>query len=340
MLDDPACPTVCAAAINQVLQAAQRFGVEPEQLLKPGHLQPEWLQQADERLPVERLFEVYRLASELCDCPDIGLYVGRIAYFRGLNLLLYMSTICNSFKDYLNLVPSVSKVSGDIGVVVIEREGEFIRLDWLPLQDATRHERFLSDEVLASSQAIVNSLCVDTIPVRRAHFTYARPGDTSMLEQVFGLELYFNRPTSCLFFDRQVLRSPIIKLDYELSVGFGSALRGLFEDEQASDPFLLSVRRELIKALPGGEVTIDHLATELGVSRRTLQRRLSEKETHFMQVLSAVRAELAARYLDDKRLGITDIAFLLGYSDPASFSTAFRGWYGTSPSDFRAADYG
>lgn len=90
-----------------------------------------------------------------------------------------------------------------------------------------------------------------------------------------------------------------------------------------------------MKALPAGEVTIDHLATELGVSRRTLQRRLAERETHFMQVLSEVRSELAARYLSDKRLGITEIAFLLDYSDPASFSTAFRGWYGTSPSEYR-----
>ena len=55
-----------------------------------------------------------------------------------------------------------------------------------------------------------------------------------------------------------------------------------------------------------------------------------------MQVLAEVRAELAVRYLADNRLGITEIAFLLGYSDLASFSTAFRGWYRMSPTEYRA----
>jgi AraC-like DNA-binding protein len=336
MVDSTGKPTVYASAINQVLQAAGRFGVNREQLLALEHLEPGWLSQPDERLPVERLFEVYRLAAEFSRCPDLGLYVGRVNFFRGLNLLLYMSTICSTFKDYLNLVPSILKMAGDIGEVVIERDQELLRLEWRPLVESTAQERFLSDEILGSSQAIVNALCIDPIPVRRAHFSYPKPKDTSQLELVFGQELHFDQEVSCLFFDRIALRSPVIQLDYELSEGFTHSLRDLFEDEQTKDPFLASVRRELIKALPAGEVTIDHLATELGVSRRTLQRRLAERDTHFMQVLSEVRAELAARYLNDKRLGITEIAFLLGYSDPASFSTAFRSWYGSTPSEFRA----
>lgn len=230
--DNPAGhPTVYAAAINQVLQAARRFGVNSEQLLALDHLQPGWLAQPDERLPVERLFEVYRLAAEFSRCPDIGLYVGRISYFRGLNLLLYMSTICSTFRDYLNLVPSALRLSGDIGEVVIEREGEFLRLEWRPLNEVSSRERFLSDEVLASSQAIVNALCIDPIPVRRAHFTYAQPKDLAQLHLVFGTDLHFEQAVSCLFFDRSALKSPVIQLDYELSEGFTHSLQDLFEDE-------------------------------------------------------------------------------------------------------------
>ena len=90
-----------------------------------------------------------------------------------------------------------------------------------------------------------------------------------------------------------------------------------------------------MRLLPAGEMSIDKVAAELNVSRRTLQRRLSERDTHFLQVLQDVRSGLAERYLADKRLGITQIAFLLGYTDQASFSSAFKSWHGKSPSEYR-----
>ena len=317
------------------MQVAERFGVSRERLLALDQLEPEWLRRAEDRLPVERFYEIYRLAARETGQPDLGLYVGRVAHFTGLNLLLYMSTICRSFRDYLNLVPSILRLRGDIGEVVIERDGDYIRLDWCPLQPHTASERFLSDEVLSTSMAIVNTLCIDPILVRKAHFTYDQPENLEALQDTFGGQLLFNQARSSLFFDRQVLNSPVIKLDYELQAELTSALQDLFEEEITSDPFLRSLRQALAHALPRGDTSIDTLATELGVSRRTLQRRLTSRNTHFMEVLQEVRAELATRYLADNRLGITEIAFLLGYSDQASFSAAFRGWYQRSPSEYR-----
>jgi AraC-like DNA-binding protein len=329
-------PTVSASSVNLVLQVAERFGLPRRDMLGLLQLQPDWLGHPDDRLPVARLLDAYRLASELTGIGDIGLYVGRAQHFCGLNLQLYMSTICQTFRDYLNLVPSVLRLRGDIGEVALVREDEFIRMEWRPLQADTAKERFLSDDLLTSSQAIVNTVCIDPIRVRRAHFTYPEPADTSELVATFGSDLRFGQPVSCLFLDRSSLGSPIIKLDYELQEEFTTGLRDLFEPESTGDPFLHITRQAVARGLPSGEQSIDALATELGVSRRTLQRRLTQRGTHYMQVLSEVRAELATRYLADNRLGVTEIAFLLGYSGQAAFSTAFKGWYGVSPTEYRA----
>lgn len=324
------------AGFNTLLQAAARFGVSRHQMLAALNLEPEWLRHRDARLPVVLYFDAFRLAAELGECKDIGIYAGRINYFNGLTLLLYMSTICRTFREYLNLVPSILRMRGDIGQVSIEREGALIRLEWRPQQQESESERFLSDEILSCSAAIVNTLCVDPIVVQRAEFTYTAPADQSLLRQYFGDKLQFGRPVSCLYFDAACLKSPIINLDFELDEGLAAAMQDLFESEPTTDPFLLTLRQALSQAMPSGDLHIDKLATELGVSRRTLQRRLASRDTHFMQVLGEVRAELAVRYLADKRLGVTEIAFLLGYSDLAAFSTAFRGWYGSSPSEHRA----
>jgi AraC-like DNA-binding protein len=98
---------------------------------------------------------------------------------------------------------------------------------------------------------------------------------------------------------------------------------------------LFSLKQSIAQYLPEGDVTIDKLASKLNVSRRTLQRRLSERNTSFLNVLQEVRSQVALRYLADDRLAITEIAFLLGYADQGSFSSAFKGWHGVSPRDYR-----
>ena len=94
------------------------------------------------------------------------------------------------------------------------------------------------------------------------------------------------------------------------------------------------MRRSIVKALPSGAMSIDSIAEELSISRRTLQRRLSERNTHFLNEVQDIRSAIASRLLKNQQMGITEIAFLLGYADSSSFSTAFKSWHGISPKDY------
>jgi len=75
-----------------------------------------------------------------------------------------------------------------------------------------------------------------------------------------------------------------------------------------------------------------HVARRLGLSQRTLARRLAREGLSFSKLLSELRLELARRYLVDERLSISDVAWLLGYQDVAAFSNAFKRWTGKAPS--------
>ncbi|MBA3510394.1 AraC family transcriptional regulator [Sphingomonas sp.] len=96
------------------------------------------------------------------------------------------------------------------------------------------------------------------------------------------------------------------------------------EVEQAIEPLLGS-----------GEVSIDRVASELGMSRQTLYRRLKAEGTTFEEVLDAKRRQLAIRYLRLDRSSVKAAAYKLGFSDPAAFSRAFKRWTGIRPSSFR-----
>jgi AraC-like DNA-binding protein len=93
----------------------------------------------------------------------------------------------------------------------------------------------------------------------------------------------------------------------------------------------------LLEQLSSGELSEEQMAQRLHMSRRTLQRKLAEAQTTYQKLLEDTRRDLALRYLEDPRHSITDITFLLGFSQQSAFTRAFRRWTGMSPTDYRAA---
>lgn len=95
-------------------------------------------------------------------------------------------------------------------------------------------------------------------------------------------------------------------------------------------------RAALLELIPVGFVGVDHVASKLALSRRTLQRRLADEGTSFKDILAGIRLELATHYIHHSGLPYTQISFLLGYDDPNSFFRAFNAWTGTTPERVRA----
>ena len=312
------------------------MGANKEKLLSAVGVDTLALLDRDKRISVDALLRLYELADIQTNSPDIGLYVGRVAFTNNMNLQLYMSTICRSLREYLNLIPSTLKFFGDIGEVHVHPEEDVICLQWKPLVGATNQQRYLVDTILVFASMIVNSLCIRPISLQKIKFSYPKPDDICFLTEIFGNNLLFNQPSSGIYYSRKVLDYPVIHLDNELARPLADPLQHLFSGNHSEDDLLIALRLSITKLLPSDEMTIDKVAGDLCVSKRTLQRRLSVRDKQFLQVLQCIREELAMCYLSDNRLSLTDISLLLGYTDHSSFSSVFKSWTGQSPRDFRA----
>jgi AraC-like DNA-binding protein len=105
----------------------------------------------------------------------------------------------------------------------------------------------------------------------------------------------------------------------------------------ARDRSAAAVRHMMVEHLGETTVTPEIVARALAVSQRTLSRRLADEGTSFRHILDDVRREFACALLHDRTLSVADVAFFLGYSEPAAFNRSFRRWTGQTPRAFRSS---
>ena len=97
----------------------------------------------------------------------------------------------------------------------------------------------------------------------------------------------------------------------------------------------IRTKAKITELLPSGSVNEEKIAAILNLSVRSMQRKLKEEGSSFKELLNQTRQELAEQYIENSRLSINEITYLLGFSDPANFSRAFKRWHGVSPSQYR-----
>ena len=98
---------------------------------------------------------------------------------------------------------------------------------------------------------------------------------------------------------------------------------------------IAQVRAAFVELLPSGDCSKENVAARLNMSERTLQNQLTERDTSYRDLLNETRRELAEQYMCQGLHSVSEVAFLLGFSEISSFSRVFRSWTGVSPSEFR-----
>ena len=165
-------------------------------------------------------------------------------------------------------------------------------------------------------------------------FRHPAPRDTSAIEAFFKAPVRFGCAESQLVLEAAALATPLLKADPDLAAFFAHRADDLLERHSAeglAQRLRALLEGELGRVLP----TLETAATRLGVSARTLRRRLQEEGTTFQDTLDETRCELAKRHLGEDKLPLGEVAFLLGFSEPSAFHRAFKRWTGQTPLSYR-----
>jgi AraC-like DNA-binding protein len=190
-----------------------------------------------------------------------------------------------------------------------------------------------SEAIFAIHVALTRRWLPDFRPVR-IELTHRPAGDPAAYERFFRAPVGFGALETRMLMTRQALTTPLPGADPRLqSILIRQAEEKLIRDP-AGPPLTAQVRRTLCETLRAGGSDVEAIARRLGLTARSLQRRLREEGTTFHEVRDVVRRELAARYLESK-LTIAEIAFLLGFSEASAYFRAHKRWTGETPVESR-----
>jgi AraC-like DNA-binding protein len=171
-----------------------------------------------------------------------------------------------------------------------------------------------------------------------ASFTHHRSGDLSGVQRCLGCLPEFGASADEMSFERALFDAELVGADPFLS----ELILKNCEEAMATRPSTVSRFRTLVedkiaRLLPHAEARAATVARQTGLSERTFARRLQAEGITFEEILDALRRDLAVRYLEEPKLQISEIAWLLGFQQPSAFSRACRRWVGRSPLEYRRA---
>lgn len=169
----------------------------------------------------------------------------------------------------------------------------------------------------------------------RVEFQHAKPKEAKTVRQVLGAPVRYGQDRIAMVLEAKLLDCPVETADNELLKILKRHCQQILGARPKADGLVFEVQQLITTLMPSGQPKIDAVAQELGMSSRTLTRRLAENGLTYKGLLDELRRKLALQYLKDRRISVKKVAYLLGYSEVPAFYHAFRRWAGSSPVQHR-----
>lgn len=294
------------------------------------------LKEAQRRIPVTAFNRALVVASEMTDDPFLGLHIGERIRPAHLSVLGYLLMSCTSPRVAFQLHQRWHQrfTGGEVAEYVYEHDRIWLYWRMPPVPEYTT--RPAVETSLASSLTFARWLLGANANPVAVQFPYPAPDDLSEYERLFSCDMTFDAPCSGLCLGASVLETALPQGDPEMhALMQAKTQRIAAELDLTQDESIGRVRREIMECLSQAVPDLESTARRLNISAHTLQRRLAEQNTNFRQELDEVRHRLAIGYLKDPQLTLTEISYLLSFSEPSAFHRAFKRWTGESPRRYR-----
>ncbi|MCB9536165.1 MAG: AraC family transcriptional regulator [Myxococcales bacterium] len=283
--------------------------------------------------------EVYYDLLERCGADDAGLPLRYGASIRPEDFGAFglaLKTARDVGDALRRLARYILVVSDTLDYALRDEGGEWLFVLGGRRSGDRRGVQLANECALAAIVSLLRQVADGPIVPAAVSFRHPPPADVAEHADYFGAPVRFGAPLDALHLDEQTLVTPTRLADEGLSAYLLTQLDDLHA-RRAEGAVVHQVRQAITDQLCSGMPTRDDIARHLGMSGRTLHRRLAEHGCSFQSVANQVRRAVAESLLVRQAHSLAEVAYLTGFSDQSAFQRAFKGWTGQTPHEFRRA---
>ncbi len=321
--------TVSLLWVKGLLQAAKLQGVEERQVLQQAQIVESSLSEG--RISLDDTLSIWRAVEELTADPLFGFHMGLALKPTHFQLIAFTMLSSPTLGDAIEKILKYQRLISDGGsFTLVNVSSEEVSLVYNPHADNFSYHQI--DVVMVAVISFARWLLGQQLAPRNINFCHAELGGGKEYQEFFSCPVAFDQEQNSIIFSASLMQ--------EALPGFDPQLASMHEQmadtqlENLSKPDIIARLQELMTESDMA-ISRDRIAEKLGMSGRSLQRKLQEQGSSFQQVYDDYRHKKALSLLQVEKLSLLDISLQLGFSETSTFYRAFKRWQGITPGEYR-----
>lgn len=321
--------------IHPILSYMARKGHDLESFYQFTLFDQGMIQEGEARIQEEEFDCLLEAASTFSDDTHLGLHLGQTIELSSLGILGYVLLHCGTIGEALTAYRRYNVIvcSGiDIEWTTGPKETSILFKVCNPTRQASRHA---VEGMISSVFHILLKLSCRNITIHKLNLCHAAPEETTEYVSLLGVEPAFESESNLISIDNEALQYPILFSNRELLSTFEAYAEEARNHLLYGRTFADQVYKWITRCMPSTFPSVKEAAQHFNVSVRTLQAHLKQEQTTYNHLFNKARMEFAVQYLRIPRFTVSEIAYLLQFSEPSSFQSAFKKWTGLPPGQYR-----
>ena len=319
--------------VSGIVAALKQEEIDALALVREAGLNPAALDNPDARFPTEKVNRLWRLAVERSGNPAAGLAGALVPKPSLFDVVGYAMMSSPDLRGVLERAARYIRIVSDAATlsVTTDHDGYRLSLELLGGEDEVPWQRYCFD--LMSVLSFLRWLMKGDLQVLALELR-ASPDDVRLDQITCGCHLRFGADVNALLFAHKDVARRLPTAHAQLA-NVHDRIANEYLARLDSSETIVRVRAAILASLTDGQPQRASVARALGMSERTLQRRLEAKGASFRLLRDESHKEMARRYIERRDLSLAEVAYLLGFNDQSSLFRATQRWFGTSPRQYR-----
>jgi len=329
--------TTLASKARALVRYAVDRGIDGDRLLAGARLAPDAIARGDARVTSASVAALWSDLARLTGDPQLGLRVGESEGTAGaFGVVGFRAMTSSTFGEGLACFVRYNRLVNEGGESRLTEAADTFTYELGFPYASEPVGRLLVDRALASCLLLARRWTGQPLRPRRLQLRHGKGRGASGYQRIFDCAVTFGAPTNAIVFERDAARLPLRTAQADVA-GYLEALASAAAADLPPGDAGSAVSQVVRAALSGGDPGVAAIARKLGVSARTLQRRLLAEGLSYQAVVDRVRRELAVTLVTSTDLPVAAVGERVGYADDRAFRRAFRRWTGSSAAELRAA---